>query len=602
MAASVVTETFFDLPFPRTAVWPVLSRTDWLNRALGLPAVDYRTEPLAEGGGAVFASARIAGVGLRWREWPFEWVAPEFYLVRRDILSGPLRDAVGGVDFLELPGGGTRLRVHSRLTPRNALGRWLAKTIIGPKAARDMAGVVAHVKKFLHGEIHRSLPGLSVSPVNEAVLQECAGPLRREVRDAGTVGRLVDWLRSAPDVELTHIRPRALAREWKVDQWEMLRVMLSGAQGGLLQFRWEVLCPNCRSSRAPLTTSLAGLKRESHCDVCQIRFDAEFDRSVELKFIVHPAVRKVPEQTFCLAGPGGKPHVLIQLLLQPGETRDWKWPAKGAGLRLRSPQVKQSRPCEEVAGKGSGKIECRPDGFHFAPEAIRDGWTISNPNPFPVQVVLESVAWSDDILTAAAVTNWQVFRDLFAAEAVSPGEQITLSEQSVVFTDLRGSTALYQDLGDARAYAYVRDHFGVLGDAVQKNHGGIVKTIGDAVMAVFSNPSDAFAAAEAMFAGIAEANRQSPDRRQLVLKAGLHVGPCLAINANDRLDYFGATVNLAARLVDCSRGGELAVSEDVLFRTEVRQRFEKRLAAAELNQFVPRGFTQPVALRLVPMN
>ncbi len=602
MAAIVATETFFDLPFSRAEVWPVLSRTDWLNWALGLPAVDYRTEPLAEGGSAVFASARVAGIGLRWREWPFEWVAPEFYLVRRAFLSGPLLEAVGGVDFLERPDGGTRLRVHSRLTPRNALGRWLAKTVIVPKATHDMAGVVAHVKKFLHGEIQQPLPRLSVSPVNETVLQECAGRLRREARDPGIVGRLVDWLRSAPDVELTHIRPKSLARAWNVDLWEMLQVMLSGAQGGLLQFRWEVLCPNCRSARTPLTTSLVRLKRDSHCDVCQIRFDAEFDRSVELKFTVHPAVRLVPEQTFCLAGPGGKPHVLTQLLLQPGETRDWKWPANGSGLRLRSPQVKQSRSGEEATGQGGGKIECRPDGFHVSPGVPPDGWIIFNPNPFPVQVVLECMAWSDDILTAATVTNWQVFRDLFAAEAVSPGEQITLGEQTVLFTDLRGSTALYQDLGDARAYTYVRDHFSVLGDAVQKNHGGIVKTIGDAVMAVFSSPGDAFAAAEAMFAGIAEANRQSPDRRQLVLKAGLHVGPCLAINANDRLDYFGATVNLAARLVDHSRGGELAVSEDVFRRTEVRQRFAKRLSAAEPGQFVPRGFTQPVAIRLVPMN
>ena len=125
-----------------------------------------------------------------------------------------------------------------------------------------------------------------------------------------------------------------------------------------------------------------------------------------------------------------------------------------------------------------------------------------------------------------------------------------MGEQSLLFTDLRGSTAMYHDLGDARAYAQVRNHFSVLSDAIQKNHGGIVKTIGDAVMAAFSNPGDAFAAAAAMFAGIAEANRQSPERQQLVLKAGLHVGPCLAVNANDRLDYFGTAVNLAARLVD----------------------------------------------------
>jgi len=600
--AALNTEIFFELPFPRSAVWPVLSRTDWLNRALGLPAVKYRTEPLAEGGGAVFASAKSSGMELRWREWPFEWSEPEFHVVRREFLSGPLREFTGGIEFIETPDGGTRLRVHSRLTPRNALGSWLARTVIAPKATRDMTAAVAHLKKFLQGEFHQPLPKLSVSPVDETVLQGGVGRLRREAGDDATVGRLAGWLRSAPDVELTHIRPKALAREWNTDTWAVLRVMLFGAHGGLLQFRWEILCPNCRSTRTPQTAGLAGLKRESHCDVCQINFDAEFDKSVELKFTVHPAVRKIPEQTFCLAGPGGRPHILRQILLQPGETRDWKWPADSAGLRLRSPQVKQPLLCETVAGEAGGRIECRPENFHFSAGPDSDGWKISNPNKFPVSAALERVAWSEDILTAAAVTNWQVFRDLFAAEVISPGEQIMVSEQAILFTDLRGSTMMYHELGDARAYTYVRNHFSVLGDAVQKNHGGLVKTIGDSVMAVFSNPADAFAAATAMFAGIAGANRRSPERQPLVLKAGLHAGPCLAVNANDRLDYFGTTVNLAARLADYSRGGELAISDEIFLRAEVRQRFDRRLSSSELNQFIPRGFTQPVTIWLVPMN
>jgi adenylate cyclase len=602
MAADEFAEIFFDLPFPRSKVWTVFSRTDWLNRALGLPVVKYRTEPLAEGGSAVFASAKISGMELRWREWPFEWTEPEFYVVRREFLSGPLREAVAGVDFLELPGGGTRLKAHTQLTPRNALGSWLAKTVIAPKATRDMTRVVAHVRKFLQGEIRQSLPKLSVSPVDETILRGGIERLRREVGDDATVERLAGWLRSAPDVELTHIRPKTLAREWNLDMWAMLRVMLFGAHGGLLQFRWEILCPNCRSTRAPQTIGLAGLKRESHCDVCQINFDAEFDKSVELKFTVHPAVRKVPDQTFCLAGPGGKPHVFRQLLLQPGETRDWKWPADSAGLRLRSPQVKLPLLCETIAGQGSGRIECRPENFHYSPDANADGWKIFNPNKFPVQATLERIAWSEDILTAAAVTNWQVFRDLFAAEVLSPGEQITVSEQTILFTDLRGSTMMYHELGDALAYTYVRNHFSVISDAVQKNHGGLVKTIGDSVMAVFSNPAAAFAAATAMFAGIAEANHKSPERQQLVLKAGLHAGPCLAVNANDRLDYFGTTVNLAARLADYSRGGELTISDEIFLRAEVRQRFDQRLSSSELNQFIPRGFTQPVTIWLVPMN
>jgi adenylate cyclase len=507
---------------------------------------------------------------------------------------------VGGIEFSETPGGDTRLRVHSRFTPRNALGHWLARTIIAPKSVREMTRAVAHAWKFLEGNVPLPLPKLPVSPVNEIVLRERIEALRKDGGDAVAVERFTDWLRSVPDVELTHIRPKALARTWNADTWETLRLMLLGAHNGLLQFRWEVLCPGCRSTRASLTTSLAELKREAHCDVCQIRFDAEFDKSVELKFAVHPSVRKISDQTFCLAGPGGKPHVLRQLLLQAGETRDWKCPADSAGLRLRSPQVKELFPCETIPGHGNGRMECRPDNFYFSADPKSAGLKIFNPNKFPVQVALERIAWSDDILTAAAVTNWQVFRDLFAAEVVAPGEQITVGEQSLLFTDLRGSTAMYHDLGDARAYAQVRNHFGVLSDAIRKNHGGIVKTIGDAVMAAFSNPGDAFAAAEMMFAGIAAANRRSPERQQLVLKAGLHVGPCLAVNANDRLDYFGTTVNLAARLVDYSRGGELVMTGDTFSRAEVRERLAGR--KSEANQFTPRGFTQPVSIRLVPMN
>jgi class 3 adenylate cyclase len=601
MADVLVTETFHDLPFPRAAVWSVLRQTDWLNRSLGLPAVVYQTMPLPEGGSAVHAAARVAGLKLRWREWPFEWREPEFYQVRREFFSGPLRELTGGIDFLEAPGGGTRLRVHSQFFPRHLAGSLLVKTVLAPQATRDLARVVAHIRQFLAGQTGVPLPHLPVSPANETLLAERCDRLRRETRETALVNRLAHWLRTCPDVELTHIRPKALAREWQADTWATLRVLLFGAHNGLLQFRWEVLCPNCRSARTPLTTSLAELKKESHCDVCQIKFDAVFDQSVELKFRAHPAVRPLPEQTFCLAGPGGKPHIVQQLLLSPQETREWKWPAETAGLRLRSPQVKQSWLCESGLPSAAGQITCLVDDFKISADSPATGWMISNPNPFPVQVSLERVAWSEDILTAAAVTDWQVFRDLFAAEVVSPGEQIMVSEQAVMFTDLRGSTAMYHALGDARAYAYVREHFGILINAAEKNHGGIVKTIGDAVMAVFHDPADAFAAAEMMFAGIAEANRKLPEERKLVLKAGLNAGPCIVVNANDRLDYFGTTVNLAARLTDFSRGGELAISENIYRQLETRRRFDHQLATACFAQFVPRGFTQPVAIRLVPM-
>ena len=601
MPTPIATEAIFELPFPREKVWKIFAKTDWLNRSLDLPEVTYTTDPLAEGGSAVYGLARMAGQTFTWREWPFEWVQDEFYRVRREFLTGPLVEGVLGLEFAVTPDGGTRLTARSILTPRHVVGAIAARTLIAPRAAQAMAKAVAHVRAHLGGAPIPILPKLPVTPPNEGVFGDRMIALARELSAPPVLERFRAWITETPDVELTHIRPKAVARLWNEDSWDTLRTLLRATHHGLLQFRWEVLCPNCRSSRQPRTISLSTLRREAHCDVCGINYDGELDKSVELKFSVHPGVKKIPDQTFCLAGPGGKPHVVAQWLLAPGEERAVHWPAGLSGLRLKSPQVRQPFPLKDAFGKSPVTIVAAKEGF-TADDPVRDGDTVlRNPNPFPVQISLEQIAWDDDILTAAAATNWQVFREHFAAEVISPDEQVVVGEQVVLFTDLRGSTAMYHALGDARAYARVRDHFSVLRNAIERHHGGIVKTIGDAVMAVFSNVPDAFSALEAMFAGIQTANATMPENERLVLKAGLHAGRCLAVNANERLDYFGTAINLAARLVDCSRGGEVAISDDVFSRPTLRSHLGSRIFSATPVQLVPRGFTEPIGVWLLPM-
>jgi class 3 adenylate cyclase len=216
-----------------------------------------------------------------------------------------------------------------------------------------------------------------------------------------------------------------------------------------------------------------------------------------------------------------------------------------------------------------------------------------------VEVALESGAGDEDILTAAQATNWQEFRDLFAAEIVSPSERILVGSQIVLFTDLRGSTALYSDIGDAPAYALVRDHFKLLHDVVAAHHGGVVKTIGDAVMAVFNDLAEALAAAQQMHLRIA--GLKSGRAGRLRLKCALHTGPCLAVNANDRLDYFGSVVNLAARLVERSAGEDLVVADAIFQRPETQAlvRSLRRPAVADQVSFT--GFPEPIRIWRIPM-
>ena len=359
---------------PRSGA-PVLSQTDWINRSIGLPPVEYDLAPRPEGGSFVTARARLLGTRMRWRELPFEWLAPEYYRVHRIFETGPFKEARLGLDLHAQPGG-TRIVFYSNLEPRHALGRWLARRVLGPKATRDMRGIVAQAEQFLRGQTRAALPRLPVSAANETALQTGLKKLGAAGEPAEYLQLLEALLREAPDVELSHLRPFVLAQKWSRDPWAVTGLFLRATRCGLLDLSWEILCPNCRSSPQPAVTSLSQLKRDSHCDVCQIRFDAEFDKSVELKFAVNRGIRPRDEQTFCLAWPGGKPHIASQLWLQPHEERLCRLPDLAHSLRLRSAQVREAVTLQAGQAPARGErlaISCETEHFWVRKEDLTTG-------------------------------------------------------------------------------------------------------------------------------------------------------------------------------------------------------------------------------------
>ena len=108
-------------------------------------------------------------------------------------------------------------------------------------------------------------------------------------------------------------------------------------------------------------------------------------------------------------------------------------------------------------------------------------------------------------------------------------------------------------------------HFNVLNDIVAAEAGAVVKTIGDAVMATFPTPDRAVAAALRMRDAMRDLNQRS-GREDLLLKIGMHEGPCIAVTMNERQDYFGQTVNIASRVQGLATSSEIfatgAVIED----------------------------------------
>jgi class 3 adenylate cyclase len=202
---------------------------------------------------------------------------------------------------------------------------------------------------------------------------------------------------------------------------------------------------------------------------------------------------------------------------------------------------------------------------------------------------MERAAWSDQAATAADVTILQVFRDLFGKEVLRPGEEISVGSVTLVFTDLFESTRLYRRIGDAPAFGRVQEHFGDLKKAVAAEGGSILKTMGDAVMASFREPVSALRAvwgAARTIAGYGEPLLQ--------IKIGIHQGPCIVVNLNERLDYFGSTVNIAARLTELSDGGEIVLSEAVFQDPQVQTWLrENRVEAKRLSANI-KGFDEPV--------
>jgi class 3 adenylate cyclase len=209
--------------------------------------------------------------------------------------------------------------------------------------------------------------------------------------------------------------------------------------------------------------------------------------------------------------------------------------------------------------------------------------------------VVEDRHWAQDALTGERVIAMPAFRRLCPEQLLRPGDNADIGSIAIMFTDLKSSTELYEALGDVTAYNLVRDHFDFLMERVKRNHGFVVKTVGDAVMAAFFRPDDAVRAALAIqddIAGFNAARGEGMNATPIVLKLGVHAGSCIAVTTSEALDYFGATVNIAARLANECRGGEAVVSEAVANDVETGAMLADRIQFEETATL--RGVSAPV--------
>jgi len=421
----------------------------------------------------------------------------------------------------------------------------------------------------------------------------------RQSADGDCVAAVECAVRDAPDRELCRINALSFAAKNGLDEERTLAAFLHAARLGLFDLSWNVLCPGCGG----VLDASATLKTVNHdeyaCGLCAAGYKPTLDEMVEVTFTVNPRVRRIaahdpdllPEveylrQIFWSSGvdlPENLDRTLAEFTVDSIELP----PGERAVLSVQLPNdfvivfdpVTHGTQFIDVKGEPTqgrqtlsmvfnkvkapvGTVEMQPGPLRVSLENRTDRRVLP-PLWIAGDQLHQLLGQRKPFITAKRLLTNQTFRDIYRTDTLDVDQRLKITSLTFLFTDLKGSTALYERVGDLVAFDLVRQHFRVLNDIVAAEAGAVVKTIGDAVMATFPTPDRALAAALRMREEMSRINAERKNE-DLLLKIGIHEGPCLAVTLNNSQDYFGQTVNLAARVQSLASSRAILVTQPVL--------------------------------------
>ena len=576
----------FEVPVPVKAIWPILVDTNRLNRAMGSPEIKFE-----ERDGVKWGTSKRAGMIQEWKEVPWNWVVNQWVEIPRVYTRG-FAELIYSV-YVFTPLGPDRSRVS---TYYGAVARGLVGKLAMQYGFPSLEGTTRKVLEQVAQQLAALQPALampgpeSLSPIAEQKLQEARSRMITLGLEAPYIDKLFEWVRKGDEADLTRIQVRERARAWGLDEQKLLRVALHATREAVLEISWDIICPHCRSVTAE-SGALGGLTQKSSCDVCELDFSTTSAESVEITFHVHPSIREVMERSFCSAEPANKDHIKLQRDLEPGQELTLEPELEPGTYRLRM-HARTDYGYLDVAPHGDHPRELvwKPNSVERYAASARPQLKLHNVSDKRQRFILEAARWSDHALRPGQLFSLQEYRDLFSEDYLSSDVQLAIGDQTILFTDIVGSTAMYATRGDPAAFMEVKNHFGEVFPVVAKNRGAVVKTIGDAVMAAFSDPLDAVKASQ-------EIHARFPPGRDTRLRISLNSGPCIAVKLNTGVDYFGQTVNLAAKLQSLAESWQVAMSESVLRSPGVGAFFEKEGVKLEDVTFASKALKEPLPVK-----
>ena len=458
----------------------------------------------------------------------------------------------------------------------------------------------------------------------------------RKIADPAVADAIARLIEHGEDPELNRINVLDFSRQNGFDEEQVISGFLHASRLGLFDLTWNVLCPGC-SGVLDAHDTLKSLRSDDyHCGLCACGYEPSVDEQVEVAFTVSPKVRRIAahdpntlplweyyKQVFWSSGidldknsfdalteevaldslelPAGE-RAVLSLQLPPQFIIAFEPVTHSAHfIDVQGEPTKERQQLSLVFNKShppTGSITMRPGPLRLALDNQAGVRTL--PTVFIAGDGLHAMLGRRrPFLTAKRMLSNQTFRDVFKADNLDIDQRLKITSLTFLFTDLKGSTALYERVGDLAAFDLVRAHFRALLGIIASEKGAVVKTIGDAVMATFVKPEHAIVAGLRMRAAMDALNAER-GTDDLVVKIGIHEGPCLAVMLNERQDYFGQTVNIAARVQGLATSQSIHITGGVVELPAVSALLKERSIKPIQKEAALRGISDKVMVYEIP--
>ncbi len=457
----------------------------------------------------------------------------------------------------------------------------------------------------------------------------------RQLQDADAVAMLERMVLDAPDHALNRINALDLAAKEGLDEERVIAALLNAVRLGIFEMSWNVMCPSCAGVLAA-NTSLKTLDRAQYnCAFCAAGYETTLDNLVEVTFTVSPRLRKIAahspdelpaaeyyRQIFWSSAidlPADLEKLLQEVTLEivdlpPGERAILSLQLPEGTLIVFDP-VTHAAQFLDVKGEATHErqnlsvvfnkvqvpvdtVDLRPGPFHLALENRTDSRVL--PAVWMANQALDDLLKRrKPVLTAKRLLTNQTFRDIYRTDTLAIDQRLKILSLTFLFSDLKGSTELYEQVGDLVAFDLVNEHFRLLQEIIASERGAVVKTIGDAVMATFATPNRAIAAAIRMREAMDDLGAQR-QHQNLLLKMGIHEGPCLAVTLNDQQDYFGQTVNIASRVQGLAASRSIVATGQVVENAQASALLEATGLKPTLRRAALRGMADEMSVYEIP--